>query len=64
MKIVYIDNGPDIILKSEVHQPTFNLRVEMSQDEYNHICYLLEKEARETPERFEAYRKREEIKSR
>lgn len=54
MKIVYINNEPAEELRPE---PTFNLTVEMSQEEYNHICYLLEKDARETTEIMETYRR-------
>ncbi len=64
MKIVHIDNEPFPALKSENYQPTFDLTVEMSQEEYNHICYLLEKDSRETREMLETYRKVKEIKTR
>ncbi len=57
MKIIHIDNETSAALCSDNHQPTFELTVEMSQEEYNHICYLLEKDARETTEIMETYRR-------
>ena len=65
MKITAIKDYPTSIAGSDLmSSPSYDLTVEMSQEEYNHICYLLEKDVREAREIVESYRRVKEIKTR
>lgn len=65
MKIVTIKDFPMPTGHSELmSEPSYDLTVEMTQEEYNHICYLLENDARETTKIMETYRKVQEAKIR